>query len=109
MDFGAFNAPEQVFANPAVQLAPFSPLSSLAAFNPSAALAAKSPVLNIFNPAVNPRAAFLAFNPAAAPTLALQGGYSKPYYGKPFGSGKPVGFGKGFGKPWGFGCSGCGY
>lgn len=91
MLLGFFNSPEQVFLNPAVQLAPFSPISSLAAFNPSAALAVKSPVLNIFNPAVNPRAAFLAFNPGAAPTLALTGGFGKPYgkgYGKPYGKGK---------------------
>lgn len=97
MNLGAFSAPGQVFANPAVDLAPFSPIASLAAFNPSAALAAKSPVLNIFNPAVNPQAAFLAFNPAAAPTLALQGGLG--YYGSPYAK-----YGKPFGKP----CTTCG-
>jgi len=91
MDFGGFDATEQVFFNPAVQLAPFSPLGSLAAFSPPAALAAKSPTLAIFNPAINPRAALLAFNPAAAPTLALAGGFD----------------GKGFGKPFGKGCWGC--
>lgn len=79
MHFGFFGSPEKVFFNPAVQLAPFSPFASLAAFSPQAALAAKSPALSIFNPAINPRAAFLAFNPAAAPTLALTGGFSKPY------------------------------
>lgn len=73
------NAPQQVFKNPAVDLAPFNKLASLAAFNPTAALAAKSPTLAIFNPAINPAAAFLQFNPGAAPTLALQG------KGKPFG------------------------
>lgn len=88
MQYGYFGSPQEVFGSPAVQLAPFSPLASLAAFNPAAALAAKSPVLSIFNPAINPRAAFLAFNPGAAPTLALTGGLSKPYYGKPY-YGKP--------------------
>lgn len=78
MQFGFFGAPEQVFLNPGVDLAPFSPLLSLAAFNPTAALAAKSPTLALFNPAINPRAALLAFNPGAAPSLALTSG-------KPFG------------------------
>lgn len=80
MNFGGFDATDQVFFNPAVQLAPLFPLGSLAAFNPAAALAAKSPTLAIFNPAINPRAAFLAFNPAAAPTLALTGGLGKPFW-----------------------------
>jgi len=71
------SVPQQVFNNPAVDLAPFSKLASLAAFNPTAALAAKSPTLGIFNPAINPAASFLQFNPGAAPTLALKG--------KPFG------------------------
>jgi len=88
MQFGGFDAPDQVFFNPAVDLAPFSKLASLAAFSPAAALAAKSPVLGIFNPAINPRAAFLAFNPAAAPTLALTGGLGGKFFGKPF-FGKP--------------------
>lgn len=65
------NSPQQVFANPAVQLAGLSPFASLAAFNPVAATTALSPALNIFNPAINPNAGFLAFNPASAPTLAL--------------------------------------
>jgi len=77
------NAPQQVFNNPAVDLAPFNKLASLAAFNPTAALAAKSPTLGIFNPAINPAAAFLQFNPGAAPTLALQG--KGKGFGKPFG------------------------
>jgi len=84
MHFGGFDAPDQVFFNPAVQLAPFTPLGSLAAFSPAAALAAKSPTLAIFNPAINPRAALLAFNPAAAPTLALTGGLGGKFFKKPF-------------------------
>lgn len=86
------NTPGAVFTNPATQLAAFNPFLSLAASNPFAAEAALSPTLNIFNPAVNPRAAFLAFNPGAAPTLALTGGLGK--YGKPL-----VGAGK-FAKPF---------
>ncbi len=77
--FGGKSVPGQVFNNPAVDLAPFNKLASLAAFSPAAALAAKSPTLAIFNPAINPAAAFLQFNPGAAPTLALTG------KGKPFG------------------------
>jgi len=80
------SAPTAVFNNPATQLAPFNPLASLAAFSPPAALAAKSPVLGLFNPAINPGAAFLQFNPAAAPTLALTGGGLWPL-GKGFGWG----------------------
>ncbi|MFZ5815072.1 MAG: hypothetical protein ACOY93_07185 [Bacillota bacterium] len=91
------SAPSVIFNNPAAQLSAISPLAALAAFSPSAALAAKSPSLNIFNPALNPQAAFLQWNPAAAPTLALQGkGFAKPFakgFGKPFAKG----FGKGFG------------
>jgi hypothetical protein len=75
--FGGKSVPGHVFNNPAVDLAPFNKLASLAAFSPTAALAAKSPTLAIFNPAINPAAAFLQFNPGAAPTLALKG--------KPFG------------------------
>lgn len=95
-------SPIGTITNPAVQLAPFSPFASLAALNPVAALTALSPSLNIFNPAVNPNAAFLAFNPGSAPTLALgsvQGAATLPFgkLGK-FGKGLGKGFGKGFGK-----------
>jgi len=78
---GAFgtNAPQQVFNNPITQLAPLSPLASLAATNPSAALAALSPTLTLFNPAINPAAALLQFNPGAAPSLAI-GGFGKPFF-----------------------------
>ena len=76
--FGA-NAPQQVFNNPITQLAPLSPLASLAATNPSAALAALSPTLTLFNPAINPAAALLQFNPVAAPSLAI-GGFGKPFF-----------------------------
>ena len=79
--FGGQSVPGQVFNNPAVDLAPFNKLASLAAFSPAAALAAKSPTLAIFNPAINPAAAFLQFNPGAAPTLALTG-KGKPFFGK---------------------------
>lgn len=91
MNFTPASSPLTTFANPAVQLAPLSPFGSLAALNPVAALTALSPSLNIFNPAINPNAAFLAFNPAAAPTLAL-GSVQGPAT-LPFGK-----FGKGFGK-----------
>jgi hypothetical protein len=74
MYFGTVTTPQAVFVDPAAQLAPLSPIASLAASNPPAALSALSPVLGLFNPAVNPRAALLAFNPGAAPTLALIGG-----------------------------------
>lgn len=93
MNFG-FNAPQNVFFNPAAQLAPLSPFGALAASNPFAALTAVSPALNIFNPAINPNAALLAFNPAAAPTLALGSLAGKATL--PFGKRFP--FGKGFGK-----------
>lgn len=78
---GAFgtNAPQQVFNNPIAQLAPLSPLASLAAANPTAALAALSPTLGLFNPAINPAAALLQFNPGAAPSLAI-GGFGKPFF-----------------------------
>lgn len=86
-------SPLATISNPAVQLAPLSPFASLAALNPFAALTALSPSLNIFNPAINPNAAFLAFNPASAPTLAL-GSVQGPAT-LPFGK---LGKGKGFGK-----------
>lgn len=89
------STPNNVFTNPAVQLAPLSPFGSLAALNPNAALTALSPALNIFNPAINPNAGLLAFNPASAPTLALgsvQGPATLPF-GK---DARP--WGKGFGK-----------
>lgn len=63
----------QVFGNPVAQLAPFNPVAALAVKNPTAALSAKSPTLQIFNPAVNPAAALLAFAPGAAPALAVSG------------------------------------
>jgi hypothetical protein len=75
-------------SNPAAQLAPLSPFGSLAATNPNAALTALSPSLNILNPAINPNAAFLAANPAAAPTLALgsvQGPATLPFGKFPWG------------------------
>jgi hypothetical protein len=79
---------QQVFTNPLNQLAALNPFAALAAVNPTAALTALSPTLNIFNPAVNPNAALLNFNPGAAPTLALTGkaGLSAlPFGGKGFG------------------------
>lgn len=103
MQFGFFSSPQQVFFNPAVQLSAISPFAGLAALSPTAALAAVSPALNIFNPAVNPRAAFLAFNPGAAPALALTGGFSKPYWkGEPYWKGKPYAKGNPYakGKPF---------
>jgi hypothetical protein len=103
-----FNAPQDVFTNPVTQLAALNPFAALAAADPNAALTALSPSLNIFNPAVNPNAAFLAFNPASAPTLALgsvQGPATLPFgkFGKPFGKGFGKPFDKGFGKPFGKG------
>ncbi|HLN65291.1 MAG TPA: hypothetical protein VK464_27535 [Symbiobacteriaceae bacterium] len=80
MNFGTTGS---VFANPLVQLAGLNPFAGLAAVNPVGALTALSPTLNIFNPAVNPNAAFLNFNPAAAPTLALSSKLGKGF-GKPF-------------------------
>lgn len=50
-----------VFSDPVVQLAALCPLCALAALSPAAALAALSPTLAIFNPAINPGAALLAF------------------------------------------------
>ncbi len=78
-----FGPTQQIFTNPIDQLASLNPFAALAASNPTAALAAKSPALQIFNPAVNPAAAQLQFNPASAPTLALKGA-GKPFF-KPFG------------------------
>lgn len=71
MNSGFFGTPVNLFFNPPAQLAAFNPFASLAASFPLAALAAKSPALNIFNPAINPNAGLLAFDPAAAPSLAL--------------------------------------
>lgn len=53
---------QEVFADPIVQLAALCPLCALAALSPAAALAALSPALRIFNPAINPPAALLAFS-----------------------------------------------
>lgn len=71
--FGKFgkSSPASVFKNPIDQLAAFSPIASLAATNPFAALSAGSGTLQIFNPAVNPRAALLAFDPGAVFSLAV--------------------------------------
>lgn len=87
-----FNTPADIFTNPLTQLGAVNPFAGLAAANPVAALGALSPSLNIFNPAVNPNAAFLQFNPAAAPTLAL-GSVTGPF-NLPFGKFPPFGF------PW---------
>lgn len=51
-----------VFEDPIVQLAAICPFCALAALSPAAALAALSPALRLFNPAVNPNAALLAFS-----------------------------------------------
>lgn len=67
----AKNTPAIVFKNPVDQLAAFSPIASLAASNPYAALSAGSHTLQIFNPAVNPRAALLSFDPGATLSLAV--------------------------------------
>ena len=86
MNFG-LSTPGSLFLNPAAQLAPLSPFGALAASNPFAALTALSPTLNIFNPAINPNAALLAFNPLAAPTLALSSKLGKatlPFAKRPF-------------------------
>lgn len=53
--------PVDVFLDPVVQLAALCPICALAALRPEAALAALSPALAVFNPALNPRAALLAF------------------------------------------------
>lgn len=61
---------QDVFTDPIVQLAALCPICALAALSPQAALAALSPTLRTFNPAINPRAALLAFsgfNPAKIP------------------------------------------
>ena len=60
------STPQRVFEDAVVQLAAIDPIAALAALSPVAALAALSPVLQMFNPAINVRAALLAFNPAAA-------------------------------------------
>lgn len=65
------SSPQAVFADPVAQLAALDPIAALAALSPVAALSALSPTLRMFNPAINPRAALLAFNPAAAPALAV--------------------------------------
>lgn len=67
----AFSSPANIFVDPISQLAPLSPMAALAATNPVAALTSGSPTLQIFNPAVNPSAAFLAFDPASAAALAV--------------------------------------
>jgi hypothetical protein len=90
--------PASAFPNPVAQLAPLAPFGALAAANPAAALTTLSPALNIFNPAINPNAAFLAFNPAAAATLALgsvQGPATLPFGKFPWGK-----FGKRPFFPW---------
>lgn len=53
---------QEVFTDPVVQLAALCPICALSALSPEAALAALSPTLNIFNPALNPQAALLAFS-----------------------------------------------
>lgn len=94
---GFFNPALATFFNPIAQLAPFSPISALAAVFPPAALSAVSPTLQLFNPAINPRAALLAFDPAAAPALAVAnsiflgfglsglGGIANPFFAFRFG------------------------
>lgn len=77
-DTGRGSTPQRVFDDAIVQLAAISPLAALAALSPQAALAALSPVLQLFNPAVNARAALLAFNPAAKNALAVSGGKLAP-------------------------------
>lgn len=74
----AASTPQHVFHDAVVQLAAIDPIAALAALSPVAALAALSPVLRIFNPAANARAALLAFNPAAAPALAVAGSPVSP-------------------------------
>lgn len=54
-------APRTVFSDPVVDLAALCPICALAALNPTAALAALSPALRLYNPAINPAAAWLAF------------------------------------------------
>jgi hypothetical protein len=48
------------------------PFCALAALSPEAALAAISPALNIFNLAVNPKAALLSFTMAYQPAASAQ-------------------------------------
>lgn len=61
------STPRGVFTDPIVQLAALCPLCALAALSPEAALAALSPALRLFNPAINPQAALLAFQPFRPP------------------------------------------
>lgn len=58
----------EVFEDPVVQLAALCPICALAALSPAAALAALTPTLRVFNPAINPNAAMLAF---VTPRLAI--------------------------------------
>jgi len=60
---------QEVFEDPIVQLAAICPICALAALSPAAALAALTPTLRIFNPAINPNAAILAF---VTPQLAIR-------------------------------------
>jgi hypothetical protein len=53
--------PREVFTDPIVQLAAVCPICALAALSPDAGMAALAPALWAFNPAINPRAALLAF------------------------------------------------
>lgn len=78
------SSPQQVFDDVIVQLAALDPIAALAAVSPTAALAALSPVLQVFNPAINIRAALLAFNPAAAAALAVAGNWPAPPFPLPF-------------------------
>lgn len=61
------SAPVEVFEDPIVQLAALCPICALAVFSPAAALSALVPGLSVFNPAINPRAALLAFLSPSAP------------------------------------------
>ena len=56
-----FSTPADVFFDPVVQLAALCPISALAALRPEAAIAALAPGLVLFNPAINPVAAVVAF------------------------------------------------
>jgi len=94
------SAPSKIFNNPIAQLGGISPLGALAASNPAALLSALSPTLNKFNPAINPQAALLQWNPGAAPTLALTGKGAKPFGKTSAANPLGKGIGKGaFGKP----------
>lgn len=66
--------PLDVFLDPVVQLAALCPICALAALRPEAALAALAPGLGIFNPAINPRAAVLAFSLTQRRTSLVQRG-----------------------------------